>query len=454
MKPNRSSTPALFQMFNWIADPLSYLSNNAKLHGDIIEAQFINFPPFILIGNPQMVQEVFNADIKLFDIGKGNKIMQPLLGEYSVIMQEGEQHQKQRKLMVPAFHGDRMRGYGKLICDIAISVFSENLNAGVLPVRPLMQEITLRVILEAVFGISDQIEDSEKRTRYHELKRLLTLVLEGLSSPLKVSFLFFPFLQKDIGTWSPWGQFLERSRQIDKLIFAEIQSRRDEPEQVSQNRTDILSMLMATKDEAGESLSNVELRDDLMTLLVAGHETTASALSWAFYWVHHQSEVLDKLGKELAELGENPDPNAVFQLPYLTAVCNETLRIYPVGMLTFPRVVRSPMQIMGYDFEAGTFLAPCIYIIHNREDIYPEPHKFRPERFLERQFSPYEFFPFGGGSRRCLGNIFAQFEMKLVLATILTKFKLTLVNNSPIKPVRRGLTIAPSDHLSIKISLI
>jgi len=186
-------------------------------------------------------------------------------------------------------------------------------------------------------------------------------------------------------------------------------------------------------------------------LLVAGHETTASALAWAFYWVHSQPQVFNRLIEELDGLGADPDPNTVYQLPYLTAVCNETLRIYPVGMLTFPRVVRSTIKIMDYEFEQGTYLAPCIYLLHHREDLYPNPKTFRPERFLERQFTPYEFIPFGGGSRRCLGMVFALFEMKLVLATVLTQFKLTFADLSPVKPARRGVTLAPSSNLRMVV---
>ena len=444
-------TLPLVQMYNWIVDPLSYMETNAQRYGDVIKAQFVNFPPFILIANPQMVQEVFSNDNKLFDCGKGNGILKPVLGEHSLIMQDGDRHQRQRRLLIPPFHGDRMKAYGQLICQTATDAIAQNINGEAFSVRSTMQEISLRVILEAVFGLSENSENPEQKLRYRNLKQLLSLVLEGLSAPWRVSFLFLPILQKDLGNWSPWGQFLDRSRQIDKLIYAEIESRRHEPASISQDRTDILSLLMAARDEAGEPMSDAELRDDLMTLLVAGHETTASALAWAFYWVHSQPQVFDRLIEELDGLGANPDPNIVYQLPYLTAVCNETLRIYPVGMLTFPRVVRSTIKIMDYEFEQGTYLAPCIYLLHHREDLYPNPKTFRPERFLERQFTPYEFIPFGGGSRRCLGMVFALFEMKLVLATVLTQFKLTFADLSPVKPARRGVTLAPSSNLRMVV---
>jgi cytochrome P450 family 110 len=235
---------------------------------------------------------------------------------------------------------------------------------------------------------------------------------------------------------------MENERQIDKLIYAEIQERREKPDP---SRTDILSLMMAARDEVGEPMTDVELRDELITLLVAGHETTATSLSWAFYWIHHLPQVREKLLQELDTLGENPDLNTIFRLPYLDAVYKETLRIYPVAMMAFQRIVLSPLEIAGYHFEPGTILAPSIYLTHHREDLYPQPKQFKPERFLERQFSTYEYFPFGGGNRRCIGMAFAQFEMKLILVTVLSRWQLELTNNKPMLPVRRGLLLAPPD---------
>lgn len=179
-------------------------------------------------------------------------------------------------------------------------------------------------------------------------------------------------------------------------------------------------------------------------------KTTASAMAWSLYWVHHQPEVKEKLLEELDSLGESPDPMSISQLPYLTAVCQETLRIYPVGMLTFPREVKEPAELMGYELEPGTVLVGCIYLIHHREDLYPDSKQFKPERFLEHQFSPYEFIPFGGGNRRCVGAALAMLEMKLVLATILSNNHLTLADSKPVKPQRRGVTLAPGEVKMVK----
>ena len=295
-----------------------------------------------------------------------------------------------------------------------------------------MQEITLSVILSAVFGL-----DGGKRL--NELRLKISALLDFVSSPLLSTSLFFGFLQKDWGSWSPWGKVLHLRKQIDDLIYDLISDRRAES---NQNRQDILSLMMSARYEDGGEMSNEELRDELMTLLFAGHETTASALTWAFYWIDYLPEVREKLLKELNDLGDNPEPGLVAKLPYLTAVCQETLRIYPIVPSAFPRIAVNPIEIGGYNLPKGTWIIPSIYLAHHREEVYPQSKQFKPERFLERQFSPYEFFPFGGGNRRCIGLAFAMYEMKLVLATILSRYEVSRIDKRAVKPVRRGLTVA------------
>ena len=244
---------------------------------------------------------------------------------------------------------------------------------------------------------------------------------------------------------------MKKLEEADQIIYQEIQERR---ENFDPSRTDILTLLMAARDEEGQPMTDEELRDELMTLLVAGHETTATAISWAFYWIHKLPEVREKLLAELDSLGENPDSNTIFKLPYLTAVCNETLRIYPVGMLTFPRKVKTPISVCGQQLEPGTIIIGSIYLTHQREDIYPQPEKFNPERFLEKQFSPYEFLPFGGGARRCIGLAFAQMEMKLILAKVMKTWSMQLINTQEIKPQRRGLVTGPNAPINLVIENI
>jgi len=433
--PDGPQTPQLLRTLKLVARPINYLETYAQQYGDTFKVGTPKLP-IVYFSNPQAIQEIFTADPELFDSGRGNRILRFLLGEHSLVLLDGDRHSRQRRLLMPPFHGDRLRAYSQLVCNITEQVTSQWQIGKPFLVRASMQEIALRVILQAVFGLHEG-------ERFQQLRQLLSSLLDAIGSPLSSSLLFFPSLQRDWGPLSPWGRFLRQKQQIDKLIYDEIAERRQQSQLPG---GDILSLLMSAYDDAGEPMTDAELRDELMTLLVAGHETTASALTWALYWIHHLPEVEDKLRYDLNTLGAGAD-SSIARLPYLSAVCQETLRIYPITLTTFMRVLKSPMQVMDYQFAAGTALIPCVYLTHQRQDLYPEPKSFKPERFLERQFSPYEYLPFGGGNRRCIGMAFAQMEMKLVLATVLSHFKLTLANNRPLKPVRRGLTTAPPASL-------
>jgi unspecific monooxygenase len=335
---------------------------------------------------------------------------------------------------MPSFHGDRLHSYAELIQDVTQQVLNAYRPGEPFLARDAMQNISLQVIFKSVFGLAE----GEK---YSRLKQLLASMADLFRSPLTSSFLFFPKLQVDLGAWSPWGNFIRRRREVDELLYQEIAERRAN---LDPSRTDILSLLMTARDEDGEPMTERELRDELMTLLFAGHETTATAMAWSLYWLHAQPEVKTKLLTELDSLGDRPNLMEIIRLPYLNAVCNETLRIYPVAMLTFPRQVQEPTEMLGYSLKKGTVVMGCMYLTHQREDLYAHHHEFNPDRFLERNYSPYEFIPFGGGVRRCLGETLAQFEMKLVVATIISHYQLTLGDKRPEKPQRRGVTLSPA----------
>ncbi|AFZ35316.1 Unspecific monooxygenase [Stanieria cyanosphaera PCC 7437] len=435
-RPPKLNIHPLIQRLKWVADPVGYMETAAQQHPDIFAAEVIGFgDQFIFVNHPQGIQQLLTQDRQqFFASGKENAILKPLLGEYSIVMLEGNPHRKRRKLLLPPFHGERMQAYGKLIWNLTDKIFAQLPINQTFTARKITQEISLQVILEAVYGLYED-EKSQK------LKYLLTKVTDVFSSPLSSALLFFDWLQKDLGAWSPWGNFLRQQQEIDSLIYGEITERRAKG---YENRNDILSLMMSARDESGDPMSDRELRDELMTLMFAGHETTATAMAWALYWIHRLPEVRQKLVAEIDSLGSNPEPMAIAKLPYLTAVCQETLRIYPVAMLTFPRVVTEPIELLGYQLEPGMIAMGCIYLAHQREDIYSNHHQFKPERFLEKQYSQYEFLPFGGGARRCIGEALAQLEMKLVLANILSNYELTLVSQSPEKPHRRGVTLAPT----------
>jgi unspecific monooxygenase len=442
--PNSLKAPRLIQQMWWVADPIGYMETAVRDNPDIFEAKVIGSAgALIFVNDPQAIQEILTSDRKQYAApGELNMILSPLLGDSSVIMLEGDRHRQRRQLLMPPFHGERMRAYGHLIQELATEVFSQFPVGQPFSARQAMQDISLQVILETVFGLREG-------ERLQQLKQLIVSMAEMFRSPLSSSPLFFPILQQDWGTWSPWGKFVSDRAKIDQLLYAEIAERRTK---AGGDRIDILSLLMSARDENGQAMTDQELRDELMTLLFAGHETTATAMSWAIYWTHHLPHVREKLLQELDALGDHPDPTSIFRLPYLTAVCNETLRIHPVGMLTFPRVARKPVKLLGQTLEPGAIVVGCMYLVHQREDLYPEPKQFRPERFLERQFSPYEFIPFGGGSRRCIGEALALFEMKLVLATLLSRYSFALTDRQPEVPRRRGVTLSPKNGVKIKIT--
>lgn len=430
--PPAVEMPKFLRRMKFVFQPFEYLEQNAQLYGDSFSLPQKDGTSTVYFGQPEALEQIFTADANSLETGRGSRILKFLVGDNSLLILQGDRHQRQRKLLAPPFHGDRMRAYGMTMCEIAQQVSDEWQTGKPFNIRESMQEITLSVILRAVFGL-------DEGNRLEQLRIKISSLLEFASSPLLSAGMFFPVLQKDWGKWSPWGRVLHLRKQVDDLVYDLIEQRRAES---NQNREDILSLMMSARYEDGGEMSNQELRDELMTLLFAGHETTASALTWAFYWVDYIPQVREKLLKELNDLGENPEPNAVAKLPYLTAVCHETLRIYPIVPGATPRIASHPIEIGGYKLPKGTWIMPSIYLAHYREEVYPQPHLFKPERFLERQFSPYEFFPFGGGNRRCIGLAFAMYEMKLVLATILSQYEVSRIDKRAVTPVRRGLTLA------------
>lgn len=437
-------TSPTLQQFQWIFDPIGYMEGTAQKYPDIFSSRVVGLGEVVFVDHPEGIQQLLSSDRKEFSSpGELNQVLAPMVGNTSIFLISGEHHRRQRQLLMPPFHGDRMRNYGQLITHLAEQALETIPVGQPFAARSAMQSISLGVILEAVFGVQDT-------DKYAPLRQLTTEMVEVFNSPLSSAFLFLPFLHKDLGAWSPWGKFLRQRQKLDDLLYSEIADRRAHPDP---DRTDILSLLMAAQDEDGNGMTDRELRDELVSLLIAGHETTATAMTWALYWIHHLPEVRAKLMKELDEVDwENPDPMAITRLPYLTAVCYETLRIYPVAMLTFPRVAQQPVTLMGYDLEPGTIVLGCIYLLHQREDLYPEPKQFKPDRFLEKKFSNCEFLAFGGGVRRCIGEALAWFEMKLVLATILSRYELALAESKPVQPARRGVTLAPSGGVNMVVT--
>jgi cytochrome P450 len=370
------------------------------------------------IADRDLIEQMFKWKPAQYNVGEPREVMEPVAGPASILLLDGERHMTMRKLMLPPFHGEAIARYRELIARIADREIDRWRPGQRVRTRSVAQRITMEVIIQAVFGIKDP-----------ERVALLQRLLPRLSSPNPLLLL----MQRDLGRWSPWGRFLRLRERVDTLLFEEIAARRDDPR--SEDRDDILSLLLAARDEDGRALTDRELRDELVTILLAGHETTATSLGWAFELLLRDPAALERLIDEI-EAGDSEE--------YLDAVVKETLRVRPV----VPEVFRSPaepVELGGYVFPAGAQLAASILLVQLDPDVYPpDPQAFRPARFLDGAPEPYTWIPFGGGVRRCLGASFATLEMKVVISRILARTRLRAPREKHEKARFRGVTMLPS----------
>ncbi len=422
--PKGPQTHPWLQQFQWLTRGEEYLQECYQLYGDIFTLRISSdSTPHVFVSNPQAIREIFAANTKQLDSGKEAGNHPFLLGEHSLVLQSGERHIEHRKLLAPPFHGERIQTLGEVIRQITTQEANSWIIGQSFPLYQFLQTISLEVSLRALLGPSQSPRDQK-------LKNLLVTFLNPNISILQTIFLHFLFLRWDLGPWSTWGKMVRRKQEIDEIVYAEIAQRHQKPDPAA---TDILSLIMASRYDNGEAMTDTELRDELLTVMTQGPEITVTALVRALYWILRHPQVLQKLLQELDSVGDNPDVKTISQLPYLDAIYKETLRLYPPPQFAFPRQVESRLQIQDYQFEPGTILSPCIHLTHHREDLYPQPEKFRPERFLEREFASYEYLPFGGGNRRCIGAAFAQLEIKMILATVLSHWDLVLDDNKSVK---------------------
>ena len=436
--PDGPKTHPLLQLLWWMKDTLGYMKKGVQNYGDIFAARLGSSNPTLYVSNPQAIAQIFAGESKQFS-NPGNQLFKPILGASSLIVLTGAEHHRHRQLIMPSFHGNRMKTYGQVIGKVAEEMFDTLSPGEAFAARSITEKISGEIILKLVIGNSNP-------ERFQQLSQLISATLKFAKIPLVSSLFFLPFLRKDWGRWSPWGYVCHLLRQIDDLIYAEIHDCRqgNYPE-----RTDILSLLVAARDENGEGMSDRELRDEVITLAFGGEDGIASSMAWALYWTHRYPDIRKKLVAEFESLGPSPDPLEVFRLPYLSIVCKEILRISPVEIQTQPRIVSEEVEMQGYTLPKGTVVMPSIYLLHRREDLFPEPEQFKPERFLERKFTYYEYIPFGGGSRRCVGAALAEFILKLVLTKVLSSYDLILTNNE-VSPTLSGLNLVPSNGVEMK----
>jgi cytochrome P450 len=387
-------------------------------------------PPIVFFSHPDAIKTIFTGDEEDLRAGEANVRLEPILGRQSLLLLDGREHLRERRLLQPPFQGDRMLAYGPVMRDIAAAAVARWPLGRPFPIHAEMQGVTLDVILRTVFGLD---EGPTKR----DLRAALLDLLAAGSNPQTLLG-----AQGGATRSGAVARFLDLRARTDRLLFAEIAARRRID---ASGRSDILSLLVQARYDDGQPLEDQALRDELMTMLLAGHETTATALAWAVSHVLAHPAVRARL---LDELGPARDPERVVRLEYLDAVCRETLRLTPIVPLVGRRLTR-PMTIAGTPLPAGVVAAPCIYLAHRRPERWPEPERFRPERFLETKPTPYEFLPFGGGVRRCLGMAFALVEMKLVLAEVLSRVELSAAPGYQVRVVRRSVTLAPSEGMPV-----
>jgi cytochrome P450 len=427
----RGPRSALAQVVH-MRDPFPLMLSLAKDYGDPLTCPILGQDPMVLTWSPEGAKAVFGADPGTFAPGTADALA-VIVGRGSIFMKAGDEHRRARRLLSPPFHGERMRTYALLMRDATRRAASAIAPGRSTPILETAQTITLDIIIEAIFGEQD-------RAKVAELGAAILGIVEAFHPMIAT----FRFLQRDFGGIGPWAKFRRRAEALHALIRALIAEKRDRP------GDDVLSLLIATRDEDGGVLSEEEIIEQLITFVIAGHETTATSLAWAMYELHRAPATLARLREELAVAGA-ASPEAIARLPFLEAVCNETLRMHPPVPIV-PRRCRRDFTLGEHTLPEGTNIGVAIYLAHHREEAFPEPFAFRPERFLERTYSPFELMPFGGGARRCLGAAFAMYELRIVLAELIGAHRFTLDEPAPVRNAFRIGTFGPATGVRMTLA--
>jgi cytochrome P450 len=414
-----SRAPAVVNGVAYALDPIGYIRWCSRRYGAVSSPRFPGFGLIVSIADPELVRQVFTGSPSIFHAGESSApVLEPTVGANSLLTLDEAPHMRQRKLLLEPFHGENVRRWEGTIRSVAEQDVASWPVGRRFALHEHTREITLEVILRAVFGVREQAR----------FERARALVKEFANRAHPISM--FPFARRDLGPLSPWVRFKRAREALDAFLYEEIERRRAEPDVAE--RDDVLSLLLCATDDAGEPMSRQELRDELVTVLGAGHETTATAVAWAFERLLRTPRVLDRVTQSLADGDE-----------YLDATIKETLRMRPV-VTDVGRKLTREIELGGHRIPAGALVMPAIAAIHFRADLYPEPDEFRPERFLQRTPDPYTWIPFGGGVRRCIGASFAQFEMRAIIRTILERAQLRAATTRPERSKLRNVTAAPA----------
>lgn len=440
--PTRS---AAWQLWRYSLAPLPFLEESARRHGDPFTIRLAGFGPLVLLTEPEAVKDVLRGDPEALHSGEGNEFLSVTVGRNSVLVLDEEPHARQRRLLLPTMRGERMRAFLGAIETTTREVVDAWPVGHPLRMDAPMREITLRVILRVVFGSDSPELQADLERRFDRIvaygRTRFALILLKLS----------PHWLLEESRWVPYYRDL---RQLDELLFSVIDAGRRQPPE--QRGDSILADLLAATHDDGRPMNQQEIRDAIMTIVVAGYETTSIALAWALSEIVPRADVVARIRAELAEAtgatggalggetGGSLRAETLDELHYLDAAIRESLRLRTILPFVV-RLTKRPFQAGGREYPAGVLLCPCNHLVHRRPDLYPDPEAFRPERFLERKFAAHEWFPFGGGSRVCLGMAFALHEMKVVLATVLSRVQLTRAAGARSRPLRQGITLAPHD---------
>jgi cytochrome P450 family 110 len=416
------------------ADPEGFFERQRRQFGPAFWLWLPGVDPTLVIGTPADAKQIFFQRAgDDFNAPRGQPL-EPVFGEHSVVLKSGEVHRRLRSLILPAFRRDRMEAFGELMQQITRDVVGKLQPGQIFLGHRLAQEITLRIMIRAVFGVTDPAA----------AKAMEAAVIQFLQT-YTPTLMFLPFLRHRVLSVGQWTRFVRARQRLDDLLDDHITVRRSDPTP----SIDLLSQLIHMTDEAGRGLTNSELKDELRTLLVAGHDTTAATMAWALYFLHSQSNLRERLLNELEPLGCEPSPAQLHTLRFLDAVCQEALRLHPPIQLLV-RQVKEPMQFGRHLVQPGENVAVSLRLLHTAEEVWDDGCEFRPERFLDRTYSAWEFAPFGGGPRRCIGAAFSTFELQVVLGTLLSSSQFESASRSIPLARLRGIIVSPHNRIPLQ----
>jgi cytochrome P450 len=409
-----------------------------RRHSSDTEPFLVRFPGLgevLFVSTVDGARDILTAPATLCRAPLPNPI-EPVVGENSLILLSGEAHRRTRSILMPAFRGERVRSYVDLIADATNDEIATLQPGDQLVVCDAAQAITLDVVIRLVFGVTD-------RARRTEYARVTTELMRSGSAPL----MLVPWLRRQIAGRGPWAQLVGFREQLDRLLSEQIEERRGS----SEHGSDVMELILTATDEDGKTLGDDALRDQLRTMLAAGHETSSTSLAWALYHTHRDESIRSRLVEELTQAAT---PQEIAALPYLGAVIQETLRMHPTVPIVLRRLT-GPLTVAGVPRSAGDVVGIALPALHFNPEVWKEPDSFDPDRFLQRKPSPFEYAPFGGGFRRCIGAAFAHHELAVAIGTILKTVELRSPpreqRRRPPRALPRGIATKPSREILLDV---